>query len=231
VRDEEKDILAGLEAGADDYVSKRTPAAQFTARLRIAKRILALEYSLQIALERKRKLAMIDSLTGMYNRRYFLRRFSRDIKHSQRFEGDVSLLMLDVDRFKRINDTYGHGVGDMVLRTLARQIAKCLQRATDWCARLGGEEFAIVLPGTKIADAHICAEKIRRAIENTSIDTPVGAVRITVSIGVSGLRSAAGRNPATVHSLLEQADTNLYASKAAGRNRVTSPKSTQASTA
>jgi two-component system cell cycle response regulator len=228
VRDKEKDILAGLDAGADDYVSKRTSAAQFTARLRIAKRVLALEYSLKNALEEKRLLAMTDELTGAYNRRYFMRHLGREMKRSQRFGGDVSLLLLDIDHFKRVNDTFGHVVGDFVLKKLTRQIAKCLQRATDWCARLGGEEFAIVLEGTNLADARICAEKMRRAIENTRIDTPAGAVRITVSIGVSGLGETVDRNSATVQSLLELADTNLYASKAGGRNRVTSPKSNDA---
>jgi diguanylate cyclase (GGDEF)-like protein len=225
VRNDDKDILAGLDAGADDYVSKRTPAAQFTARLRIAKRILALEYSMKIALDKKRKLAMTDPLTGTYNRRYFVRRLGREIRRSQRLGGDVSMLLLDIDHFKQINDTYGHGVGDVVLTKLTRQMAKCLQRATDWCARLGGEEFAIVLEGTKIAEAHICAERVRRAIQNTSIDTPAGTVHITVSIGISGLGEIAARNSATVQSLLEHADTNLYASKAGGRNRVTSPQS------
>ena len=228
IRDEEKHILAGLDAGADDYVSKRTPAAQFTARLRIARRILGLEYSLKTALDTKRKLAMTDALTGIYNRRYFARRLGREMKRSQRFGGDVSLLLLDIDHFKKINDTHGHGVGDVVLRTLTRQITQCLHRETDWCARLGGEEFAIVLERTKIADAHICAERIRRAIESTSIDTPAGAVRITVSIGISGLGRSVDRNSATVQSLLEHADTNLYASKAGGRNRVTAPKSNHA---
>jgi diguanylate cyclase (GGDEF)-like protein len=228
VRDEEKNILAGLDAGADDYVSKRTPAAQFTARLRIARRILALEYSLKTALDKKRKLAMTDALTGIYNRRYFARRLGREVKRCQRVGGDVSLLLLDIDHFKKINDTHGHGVGDVVLRTLTRQIAQCLHRETDWCARLGGEEFAIVLEHTKIAEAQICAERVRRAIENASIDTPAGAVRITVSIGISGLGRSVDRNSATVQSLLEHADTNLYASKAGGRNRITSPKSNHA---
>jgi diguanylate cyclase (GGDEF)-like protein len=225
VRDKEEDLLAGLDAGADDYLSKRTSAAQFTARLRIAKRVLALEYSLKNALDEKRKLAMTDELTGAYNRRYFMRHLGREVKRSQRFGGDVSLLLLDIDHFKRVNDTYGHVVGDFVLKQLTRQIAKCLQRATDWCARLGGEEFAIVLEGTNPADARICAEKVRRTIENTCIDTPAGAVRVTVSIGVSGLGGTVDRNSATVQSLLELADTNLYASKAGGRNRVTAPKS------
>jgi two-component system, cell cycle response regulator len=222
VQNEEKDILAGLDAGADDYVSKRISSTQFTARLRIAKRVLALEYSLTRALEEKRQLAMTDALTGAYNRRYFMRHLSRELKRSQRFGGDVSLLLLDIDHFKRVNDTYGHVAGDIVLRKMTRQIGKCLQRATDWCARLGGEEFAIVLEGTKITEARICAEKMRRAIEAAVINTSAGAVGITVSIGVSGLGEAPGRNSATVQSLLELADENLYKSKASGRNCVTS---------
>jgi two-component system cell cycle response regulator len=221
VRDEEKDVLAGLDAGADDYVSKRTSAAQFKARLRIAKRVLGLEYSLKSALEKKRQLAMTDALTGAYNRRYFMRHLSREMKRSQRFGGDVSLLLLDIDHFKQVNDTYGHVVGDAVLKKLTRQIARCLQRATDWCARLGGEEFAVVLEGTNLGQARLCAEKMRLSIENALFDTPAGAVRVTVSIGVSALGEIAGRDSATVQSLLELADTNLYASKARGRNCVT----------
>jgi two-component system, cell cycle response regulator len=223
VRNDEEDILAGLGAGADDYLSKRTSAAQFTARLQIAKRVLALEYSLMNALEKKRELAMTDELTGAYNRRYFMRHLGRELKRSQRFGGDVSLLLLDIDHFKKVNDTYGHPAGDLVLKELTRQISKCLQRATDWCARIGGEEFAIVLEGTNVADAGACAEKMRRSIENTFIDTPAAGIRITVSIGVGGLREA-DRRSATVESLLQMSDTNLYASKAAGRNRVTAPK-------
>ena len=231
IRDDEKDILAGLDAGADDYLSKRTSPAQFTARLRIAKRVLALEYSLKDALDKKRRLAMTDALTGAYNRRYFVRHLSREMKRAQRFGGDVSLLLLDIDHFKQVNDTHGHAVGDVVLQKLTEQIAACLRRATDWCARLGGEEFAIVLEGANLAEARTCAEKMRRAIENTLIDTPAGAVRITVSIGVSALGGIAARNSATVQLLLELADTNLYASKASGRNCVTSSTSNDGSPA
>jgi two-component system, cell cycle response regulator len=221
VRDEEKDILAGLDAGADDYLSKRTSAAHFTARLRTAKRVIALEYSLKDALEKKRQLAMADALTGAYNRRYFVRHLGRELKRAQRFGGNVSLLLLDIDHFKAVNDTYGHAVGDVVLKTLFKQISNCFQRATDWCARLGGDEFAVVLEGTNLADGRVCAEKVRVAIADTRIATPTGSIGITVSIGVSGLEEIANRNTATVESLLEHADANLYASKARGRNRIT----------
>lgn len=220
-RDKEKDILAGLDAGADDYLSKRTSTAQFVARLRTAKRVLSLEYWLKNALAKKRELAMTDALTGIYNRRYFVRHLSRELKRAQRFGGDVSLLLLDIDHFKRVNDSYGHLAGDLVLKQFARQMNHCLQRATDWCARLGGEEFAVVLEGTNLAGARACAEKVRRAIENTPIETPAGAVRITVSIGIGSLAGLASRDSATAHSLLDHADTNLYTSKARGRNCVT----------
>jgi two-component system cell cycle response regulator len=222
VRDEEKDILAGLDAGADDYMSKRTSTAQFTARLRTAKRILALEYTLKNALEKKRQLAMSDALTGAYNRRYFARHLSRELKRAQRFGGHVSLLLLDIDQFKRVNDTHGHAVGDIVLKAVSAQIENCFRRATDWCARLGGDEFAVVLEGTRVADGRVCAEKLRGAIADSRIDTPAGAICITVSIGISGLEGIIDRSSATVETLLEHADANLYASKANGRNCVTS---------
>jgi len=225
VRDEEKDILVGLDAGADDYLSKRMSAAQFVARLRIAKRVLALEYSLKSALEKKHQLAMTDSLTGAYNRRYFTRHLGRELKRAQRFGGDVSLLMLDIDHFKQVNDTHGHLVGDAVLRKMSRLISRSLSRTTDWCARLGGEEFAVVLGGTNLGEARVCAEKVRQAIANTPINTSAGAIRITVSVGISGLEEIADRGSATVLSLQERADINLYASKAGGRNRVTASES------
>ena len=138
VRDDEKDVLAGFDAGADDYLSKRSSAALFMARLRTAKRVLALEYSLRDALEKKRQLVMSDPLTGVYNLRYLIRHVSRELKRSERFGGSLSLLLLDIDRFKDINDKCGHAVGDFVLKKLTRQITQCLQRETDWCARLGG---------------------------------------------------------------------------------------------
>jgi len=223
VRDEEQDVLAGLDAGADDYLSKRTSGAHFLARLRTAERILALEYSLKDALDQNRHLAMTDALTGVYNRRYFMRHLGRELKRSQRYGGDVSLLLLDVDHFKLVNDTFGHAVGDIVLQSLTREIAACLRRSTDWCARIGGEEFAVVLEGTDLMGARRCAEMVRNAIANAFIDTAGGVVRTTVSIGIGGIDGTTDRSAATVQLLLEQADANLYKSKANGRNCVSFP--------
>lgn len=221
VRDEAKDIVVGLEAGADDYVSKRSSAAEFIARLRTAKRVLALEYSLKDALAKKRQLAMTDPLTSIYNRRYFMCHFGRELKRAQRHGGTVSLLLFDIDHFKQVNDAHGHGIGDIVLKRITRQTCKCLRRATDWSARLGGDEFAVVLEGTTLTDARACAEKVRRAIANSVIETPAGAIRITVSVGVTGLEAISDKRSATVQALLLHADSNLYASKANGRNQIT----------
>ncbi len=221
VRDEEKDILAGLEVGADDYVSKRMSAAHFGARLNSAKRILALEYSLRSALEAKRQLAMTDALTGIYNRRYFLRHLSRELKRAQRYGGDVSLLLLDVDHFKEVNDRHGHPAGDHVLKALTRACTKFLKRETDWCARLGGDEFAVVLEGTGVAAAGAYATALLQAISNVTVATRSGSVQISVSIGVSGLLGTGLGDSVTLHALMESADNSLYASKLRGRNCVT----------
>ena len=221
IRDRQSDVLAGLDAGANDFLSKRTSSALFIARLRIANHVLGLEFSLQNALEAKTRLAMTDELTGVYNRRYFIRHFNRELKDRRRFGGQVSLLLLDIDHFKKVNDTYGHAVGDSVLKEITRQIGTCLRRETDWCARLGGEEFVIVLGGTKIAEASACAERMRLSIADHPMVVPDGSIRVTVTVGVAGLEEAVDRGAATAASLLEIADANLYAGKTAGRNRVT----------
>jgi diguanylate cyclase (GGDEF)-like protein len=223
VQDAEEDILAGLEAGADDYLSKRMSSAQLLARLRTARRILTLESSLKGALAEKRRLALTDALTGAPNRRYFVRRLSRELKRMHRFGGDLCLMSLDIDHFKQVNDRYGHASGDTVLQEFVRRIGQCLPRSTDWCARMGGEEFAVVLEGTDLKGARIVAERLRHAMAVSPMHTRTGAITVTVSIGVSGLEASANRGEASVESLMHQADQHLYASKGNGRNCVTLP--------
>jgi two-component system, cell cycle response regulator len=152
-QDAEEDILADLESGADDYLSKRVSPTQLLARLRTAERILSLESSLRGALAEKRLLALTDTLTGAPNRRYFLRRVSRELKRMRRFGGDLCLMSLDIDHFKQMNDRYGHASGDAVLQEFVQRIGQCLPRNTDWCARMGGEEFAVVLEETRLVGA------------------------------------------------------------------------------
>jgi len=227
--DAEADILLGLDAGADDYVSKRVSDAELIARLNTATRVLSLEHSLKAALAERRRMAMTDALTGAHNRRYFVRYLGMELKRARRFSSELSLLLLDVDHFKLVNDTHGHAAGDIVLQKLVKKIQTCLPRDFDWCARLGGEEFAIVLPQTDLAGAAVVAERMRKAVEELPIRLN-GAVRsVTVSIGVSGLQSMPMRDSATVEMLLAQADQYLYKSKAAGRNNVTVPALTAVS--
>jgi two-component system cell cycle response regulator len=222
-QDAEQDILAGLNAGADDYLSKRTSPAQLLARLRTAQRLLTLEQSLKGALTQTRRLAMTDALTGAPNRLYFQERLGRELGRLRRFGGDLCLMSLDLDNFKQINDRDGHTSGDAVLQEFVRRLDRCLPRDTDWYARIGGEEFAVILDGTALPGAAVVAERVRQAIAVTPIKTPAALVNLTVSIGVSGLSTLDHRADCTIESLLQLADRNLYFSKHSGRNRVTLP--------
>jgi diguanylate cyclase (GGDEF)-like protein len=219
--DSEDEILAGLDAGADDYLSKRVSGTHVIARLATARRILQLEHSLKQVIEERRRMAMTDALTGAHNRRYFMNHMRRELKRTRRFGGEVALLVFDIDHFKHINDRYGHAAGDAVLVEFVRRVQASLPREYDWCARLGGEEFAVVLPQTDLAGGALVAEKIRRAVAAAPIPTSEGPIEITVSVGVSGLVCFAERDAVTADHLLSRADDCLYHSKNGGRDRVT----------
>jgi diguanylate cyclase (GGDEF)-like protein len=141
----------------------------------------------------------------------------------RRFGGDLCLMSLDIDHFKQINDRYGHASGDAVLQEFVQRIGQCLPRSTDWCARMGGEEFAVVLEETNLVGARVVAERLRHAMAGSPMRTRAGAITVTVSIGVSGLETAANREETSLESLMNQADQYLYMSKGNGRNCVTLP--------
>ncbi len=218
--DSEEELLAGLEAGADDYLSKRVSGTQVIARLATARRIITLEHSLKQVIEERRRMAMSDALTGAHNRRYFMNHMRRELKRARRFGSEVSLLVFDIDHFKHINDRHGHAAGDIVLVEFVRRIQAML-RGSDWCARLGGEEFAVVLPQTNLGGAAVVAEKIRRAVAAEPVTSSGGNIELTVSVGVSGLACFPDRGEVTADHLLSRADDCLYSSKNAGRDRVT----------
>ncbi len=168
-------------------------------------------------LEQTKKVAMLDSITGIGNRRHFEDALSTILENIQDFENQVSVLLADVDNFKTINDTLGHHVGDQVLRLVAQNFAKNL-KGTDVVARWGGDEFAAILPATALRNAGQVAENVRSSISHQAIrnkETGEEMGRVTLSIGVSSYR--AGDNP---HKMIFRADQALYEAKRGGRDRI-----------
>jgi diguanylate cyclase (GGDEF)-like protein len=178
-----------------------------------------LEHSLRVTLEERTLWAMTDALTGVRNRRCLDLELKRELKIARRYGGDLSLVVIDVDHFKSINDQYGHAVGDDVLKELARRLEACLPRDTDWLARVGGEEFAAVLPQTKLRGAAQVAEILREGIASQPVVTREALIPVTVSLGVSGTQALA-HHDVGVEELLQRADSRLYRSKREGRDRV-----------
>ncbi len=160
--------------------------------------------------------ALRDGLTKLFNKRYFLERLDSELKFAQRHKTTLSLLMLDLDHFKKINDTMGHLAGDVVLETIAGVLAKAV-RNEDVVARFGGEEFSIILRAIEIDSAQLMAERLRKLVESTVMPAPAQSVRATVSIGLAGFPSTPVK---TLEELVEAADKALYRAKHAGRNRV-----------
>lgn len=170
-------------------------------------------------LEELRYLATTDGLTGLYNRRYFLELCERELSRAARYRLDIGLLLLDADHFKGVNDTHGHDVGDEVLRIITR-LCRANLREVDITGRMGGEEFAVLLPQTGLHAAQDTAERLRKAIAQTALPLPDGQMlRFTVSIGVCSLAA----RDLSVKQLFKVADQALYAAKRGGRNRVETP--------
>jgi two-component system cell cycle response regulator len=166
--------------------------------------------------QRLQHLAVHDGLTELYNHRQTQDLLHRECERVGRYAGGVSLLMVDIDHFKAVNDRHGHPAGDQVLREVARLLQEGV-RTVDTVGRYGGEEFAAILPQTEIADARQLAERLRRAVEAHAVKVPAGEIRVTVSIGVARYPSA---NVASPDDLIREADQALYRAKEGGRNRV-----------
>jgi two-component system, cell cycle response regulator len=208
-RDTMDDLVEGMDAGADDYLRKPFDLRELRVRLRAGERVLALQDEL-------RTQATVDELTGLPNRRGILERLEHELTLVRRDGRAFSVLMIDVDNFKNVNDAYGHAVGDEVLRHVASRMRVQL-RGYDDVGRHGGEEFMLVLPACDSAGALTVAERIRADIAESSVWTSAGRVAVTVSIGV-----ATAQGPGTVHAkgLLAAADGALYSAKRNGRNAV-----------
>ncbi len=219
-RDAKEHMVAGLEAGADDYLIKPVYEPELLARLNTGRRILALEHSLRLANERNRVLSITDPLTGAFNRRQLMEQLPRELQRSRRYAYPCSLLMCDIDHFKVVNDVYGHAVGDEVLQQFVRRINNSVRASSDWIARYGGEEFIVVLPDTDHQGARIAAEKIRQQIAAAPFDTEAGPVSVTASFGVASTPATGPSLGMGVESQIAVADACLYRSKRDGRNIV-----------
>jgi diguanylate cyclase (GGDEF)-like protein len=210
--DSDEAKLQGFEQGADDYVTKPFQTDELLARVRAGVRIVALQKALLDTNHRLEELSLTDSMTRVANRRAFDERLEDAFEHARRYERPLSLVLIDVDYFKSINDTHGHDAGDRVLRIVADVLADS-SRHSDFVARIGGEEFAVLLPETALFEAMQFGEKLRCNI--AIAQTATGS--ITVSIGVANMPHS---RIATRADLFHAADQALYRAKANGRNRV-----------
>jgi two-component system cell cycle response regulator len=221
-RDAKEHMVAGLEAGADDYLIKPVYEPELLARLNTARRILALETSLRIANEQNRMLSVTDALTTSYNRRHLMEQLPREIERCRRYANPLSVIMCDIDHFKLVNDVHGHAVGDEVLRQFSQRIQASTRASSDWVARYGGEEFLIVLPDTDHSGGVFVAEKIRAMIAASTFNTSIGPIAITASFGVASTNASGPDLGMGADALIATADACLYRSKQNGRNLVTS---------
>jgi diguanylate cyclase (GGDEF)-like protein len=220
-RNAKEHIIAGLEAGADDYLVKPVHEPELVARLNTGRRILALEHSLRAANERNRILSITDPLTGAFNRRYMMDQLPRELERCRRYANPLSVIMCDVDHFKQVNDVKGHSAGDDMLQQFAARMQKSIRVNSDWVARIGGEEFVIVLPETGYEGAVFVAEKIRTIIASVPFVTRAGDLSATSSFGVASTEAHGPDLLMNTETLMREADQCLYTSKQSGRNRVT----------
>ncbi len=210
-------ILRALDLGVNDYLLRPIDRNELVARVRTQLRRKRYADALRENMQHALELAVVDALTGLNNRRFLESHLASALDRAAHVGLPLSLMLVDVDHFKSVNDTHGHDVGDEVLRTLAQRIRRVV-RSADLVCRLGGEEFVIVMSDTPLSVAARIAERVRASVQSSpfKIGAPAGLLSVTVSIGLA--ERGAGANP---DALMRRADKALYDSKAAGRNRVT----------
>lgn len=215
-KERKEDVVAGLESGADDYLTKPFDPEELKARLRTGTRILDLEDRLIEAREQMRFQATHDALTSLWNRGVIMELLARELTRSRRENKCTAILLGDIDHFKNINDTHGHLAGDEVLKETARRLVSSV-RSYDYVGRFGGEEFLVTLNNCDPAFGLARAEKIRKTIADRPIETSAGFISASMSFG---LLLSQEWGYLSVVELLHEVDVALYAAKAAGRNCV-----------
>jgi len=208
-RIQEGDRVRGLDLGADDYITKPFSFSELLARVRVGSRVVHYQQHLEFQTQ-------VDSLTGLFNRRAFEKKMHEEFERSKRYHNPLSLLILDIDNFKTINDTYGHHGGDAALVKISETLRE-KTRQSDFPSRYGGEEFVLVLPETDQENALQVASKIHDAIRSCAFGTTTRPFALTVSIGVS---STSTRFYSDWRELLNDADQALYLAKNTGKDRV-----------
>ena len=206
---QKQDRMKAMEAGADDYLPKPVDSAELRSRIMVGKRIAELQQSLRFA-------ATHDFLTTLLNRSQILVALEREVSRGARDDKAASIIVADIDHFKRINDTLGHAAGDAVLKEVARRLKADL-RPYDIVGRYGGEEFLLILPGCNLPNGSRRADDIRKLVAGKSIPTPAGETSVTISLGVTSTGHSRYCTPA---EFLQEADASLSTAKKNGRNRV-----------
>jgi len=213
---ETADKIKGLQMGALDYVTKPFDEGELIARVNIHLRLRELYQEVQEQNRLLQEMANRDGLTGLYNHRYFHEQLSQDFLRAKRYHETLSCVLLDIDFFKKFNDTYGHQTGDVVLRALADVIGRSI-RESDLAARYGGEEFALIMYHTDQRAAMDAAERLRHMVESHEVQDNGNLLRVTISVGVATFPHEKIHD---AKELIEFADQALYKAKENGRNRV-----------
>jgi two-component system, cell cycle response regulator len=222
LRDSKADLLAGLAAGADDYVVKGVPADEILARMEVARRITGMDCKLRSSNRENRRLAVTDPLTGTNNLRYLMKYLPEELLRARRYGHAMAVLSCDIDGFKQVNDRFGHEAGNELLREFVARTESCLRKDIDWLARVGGDEFMIVLPETTVQGANGVAQRLRQAYTGRPVMTHAGPVSFTASVGVTAVEATHEiESVSKIEYLLRAADQGLYASKKLGGDRVT----------
>lgn len=222
-RSETEDKVEGLEVGGDDYITKPYNVSELIARINVHIRLKEAQDTLKQLLEEKNRLieqlemlSLHDGLTGVYNRKYLESYLEKSFDGCERYGLDLSVIITDIDHYKRVNDTYGHQVGDEVLKRFVNRLSANIRKA-DVLARYGGEEFVIISKNTGIEGAAALAEKLREAIQEKPFQVEEYSINLTASFGIAALRCSNYTSPTQI---IRDADMCLYRAKNLGRNRV-----------